>query len=141
MRHVAITVDFLRGRRFDPMLDELRIVADVQRIGTRGYRATFHLHPAGRGFGTLATLVERVAGKRSTVVMVDGKRELSILVQAMARCARPFAYSAGRCGFQFSGAVPARCRACPLYDEERATTMIAASQDDRALSRGDATPP
>jgi hypothetical protein len=141
LSHVTISVDFVRGRHFDPMLNDLRIVADVEKVGARGYRATFDLHPDGRGFGTLANLLDRVAGKRSTAVTVDGSREMSVLVQAMARCARPFAYSAGRCGFEFFGAVPARCRACPLYDEERAMTMIAATRDDRIGSPGDANVP
>ncbi len=60
-------------------------------------------------------------------VRVDGHAEMSVLVEAMTRCAEPFVHSSGSCGFKFSGAVPARCRVCPLYDDERALRMISAS--------------
>jgi hypothetical protein len=116
------------------LLDRVNAVGSLEPLGGRHYRATFHLDPDHLGFGTLATLLETVGGKRSTAVEVDGYPEMNILVQAMARCARPFAYESGRCGFPFEAAVPARCRACPLYDEERALALIAASWTEGSRS-------
>lgn len=113
-----------------PLLDRVASVADLEMLDDRRYRATFRLSPDSRGFGTLATLLKEVGGKRSTTLEVDGYAEMNVLVQAMAGCAREFAYSPGRCEFPFAHAVPARCRACPLFDAERAETMIAASYEN-----------
>jgi hypothetical protein len=124
---VLVGVSFRAGPRLRPLLARVETVGNLESLGGRLYRATFQLDPDHRGFGTLAALLEVVGGKRSTVVEVNGYPEMTILVQAMAACARPFAYGPRRCEFAFESAVPARCRACPLFDEERTEAMIAAS--------------
>jgi hypothetical protein len=124
---VLVTVEFRKTPRLVRLVDRVATVAALEALDKHRYRATFHLDPDHRGFGTLATLLEVVGGKRSTVLRVDGYPEMVVLVQAMARCARTFAYSSRRCEFPFAYAVPARCRACPLFDEERAEKLIAES--------------
>lgn len=122
---VTVTVEFQRPRRLGPLAERVASVAKVDALDGRRFCATFDLDNRHLGFGTLASLLQIVGGKRSTVIEVDGYPELSAVVQAMARCARPFAYSSGLCGFHYTQAVPDRCRACPLFDEERAQTLIA----------------
>ena len=132
---VLVEVAFRAGPSLRPLLERIGTVGDLEWLGRHSYRATFRLDSERRGFGTLATLIGHVGGKRSTTVLVNGYREMQIIVKAMAQCAGPFAYGPGRCEFVFESAVPARCRACPLFDEERAEAMIAAFLVDTHRTR------
>ena len=124
---VEVVVEFRAGARFAPLLDRVSQVATLESLGGHVWRATFRLDAEHRGFGSLAALIEAVGGKRSSKILVNGYPEMTIVVLSMAHCAGPFAYSVGRCGFDFEYAVPARCRACPLFDNEQAEAMIADS--------------
>jgi hypothetical protein len=131
---VEIAVGFRARRgRTTELLERVSGVATVREQAAGRWLATFILDPHGRGYGTLAALVDQVGDKRATTVLVDGEPEAPELVRDMAMCARPFAASGGRCGFPFTYSVPDRCRACPLYDAAQAEAVIAASYaDDRA---------
>jgi hypothetical protein len=133
---VKVRVAFRIGHAQGGLLDRVAQVADLEFLGGRQYRATFHLSPDGRGFGTVATLIDHTAGKRSTSIEVDGYREMGLIVKNMAQCAGPYAYSIGHCGFPFQKAVPARCRACPLFDAQEAEDRIAASYEARGGRSG-----
>jgi hypothetical protein len=120
-----IGVEFAAFPRMSPSLTETRLVADLEWLGRRRYRATFRLGDQG-GYGTLAALLSAVGGRRATSISVGGSPGMLIMILAMARCAATFA-EAGVCGFAFSHALPARCRTCPMFDPERAQATIARS--------------
>jgi hypothetical protein len=119
-----------RGRRTAELFERVAAIAVVREAPAGRMRATFVLDATRRGFGTLASLLAEIGDRRSTTVWVDREAEGAGVVQEMAECARSFAMSPGSCQFPFSYSVPDRCRACPLYDAERAEAMIAASYAD-----------
>jgi hypothetical protein len=87
----------------------------------------FHLHEVGQPYARAAQLLELVRGWRGTEASIDGQPEQLYVVQAMLWCAARWLRSRGDCGQRYWTEVFAKCRACPLFDPDRAAREIAGS--------------